>query len=102
MLNNYEKDIIIGFMQNLDKYENETMLLIWNDGSQIEAIFDTCFEDDNDFNENDERYEEFMSFAFTKTSIKGKPPVYITADNGFLLSYHNFPDIILVGNKKIN
>lgn len=102
MLNNYEKDIIIRFMQNLDQYENETMLLIWNDAGQIEATFDTCFEDENDFDVNDERYEEFVSFAFTKISVKGEPPVYITSDNGFLLSYHNFPDIILVGKKKIN
>ena len=102
MLNSNEKDIIIRFMQNLDKYENEKMLLIWNDGSQIEAYFDTCFEDDNDLDEKDERYEEFMSFAFTKISAKGRLPVYITADNGFLLSYRNFPDIIMAGQEKIN
>ena len=102
-LNCKEKSTISQFIQNLDTYENETMTLIWNDGSKITASFDTCFEDESDCNTDDENYEEFISFAFTVLDYEGNPPVYITEDDCFLVSYHNFPDIVLSENgEKIN
>lgn len=103
MLNNLEKNIVSRFIQNLDEHENEIMTLIWNDGSRVKALFDTCFEDENDYEADDEKYEEFMSFAFTMMSVNGNPPVDITEDKCFLVSYHNFPDAILLSDgTKIN
>lgn len=102
MLNNYESKVVGTFAENLDQYGDEIMELIWNDSSKIKAKFDTCFEDDNDLEMDEEGYEEFTSFAFTAISVSGELPVSITEDNGFLIDYHNFPDEILVNDKKIN
>lgn len=102
MLNKYEGKIVKTFAENLDHYENEQMELIWEDGSKIVATFDTCFEDENDYEMDEEGYEEFTSFAFTAIAVSGNPPVYITEDDGFLIDYHNFPKEILVDGKKIN
>ena len=103
MLNNIEKSIVSQFIQNLDRYGNETMILIWDTDNKVCALFETCFEDENDYDARDDRFEEFVSFAFTALSIEGNPPIYITKDSCFLVSYHNFPDIILSKNgKKIN
>lgn len=102
MLNDKEKSIISSFLNNLDKYENEEMTLLWYNSSKVIALFDTCFEDENDYDENSSEYEEFISFSFTLISEVGDAPICVTEDNGFLISYHNFPDEILVGNKKIN
>lgn len=86
----------------MDDYDKKTMLLTWSDGSKVIALFDTCFEDDNEYEMDDEKYEEFISFVFTVLSIEGNPPVYITEDSGFIVNYHNFPDEIIVDGKKIN
>lgn len=101
-LNDYEEKIIDTFMGNLNEYENEEMSLIWKDGSALVATFDTCFEDENEYDMDDPRYEEFTSFAFTAILMFGKPPVYITEDKGFLIDYHNFPEKIIARGKKIN
>ena len=101
MLSKSEKRIISAFLKNLDKYDNETMILTWSDGSKVIASFETCFEDSNEYDLDDEKYEEFISFAFTAQSTEGHPPVFITEDSGFLISYHNFPDEIIADGKKI-
>lgn len=102
MLNNFESKIVGIFSANSDDYDNEIMELVWKDDTKIIAKFDTCFEDDNDYEINDRQYEEFTSFVFTTISLIGHPPVYITEDNIFLVNYHNFPEKILVNGKKIN
>lgn len=83
-LNDKEEKIISKFMKNLDMYESEVMTLVWNDGSTIKALFDTCFEDENEFEENKAEYEEFISFSFTLISRVGNAPICVTEDNGFL------------------
>ena len=102
MLNKTEERIISTFLSNLDDFERETMTLVWNDESKVVALFDTCFEDDNEYDMGDELYEEFISFAFTALTLDGEPPIYITEDSGFIINYHNFPDEIFVDGKKIN
>ena len=102
MLNKTEERIISTFLSNLDDFERETMTLVWNDESKVVALFDTCFEDDNEYDMGDELYEEFISFAFTVLTSDGEPPIYITEDSGFIINYHNFPDEIFVDGKKIN
>lgn len=102
-LNDKEENIISKFMKNLDKYENEEMTLVWNNENIIKASFDTCFEDENEFEENEEEYEEFTTFVFEAIHVLGEPPVFITEDAFFCVNYHNFPDEILAPDgKKIN
>ena len=73
------------------------MTLVWNEG-QIQAKFDTCFDDFNEENEED----EFTSFVLEKLAIKGNPPVEITGANLFIINYHNFPTEIILNSEKIN
>ena len=101
-LNENEEKIIGSFLGNLDEYDSQEMRLIWRDVGTITARFDTCFENDNELDESDAEYEEFESFVFEVIRISGDPPVYITEDNYFCIDYRNFPDKILVGDKKIN
>ena len=97
-----EKAIIETFYGNLDLFDKSEMLLIWNNGSQIHARFDTCFENDNGLEMEDADYEEYTSFVFQKLHVIGEPPVFITEHDYFCIDYRNFPDEILADGKKIN
>lgn len=101
-LNNKEEKIIATFYINIDKYEKNLMILKWDNENQITATFDTCFENDNDFDENAPEYEEYTTFVFKLIEISGTPPVYVTEDRFFCIDYHNFPKEILVDGVKIN
>lgn len=101
-LNEKEGTIIGNFLKNLDKFDIEEMTLVWSEGETITARFDTCFEDENEFEENETDYEEFTTFVFEAICISGNPPVFITEDKFFCVNYHNFPDKIMVGKRKIN
>ena len=100
-LNDKEEKIIGRFISNAGEYEYKEITLKWEDGNQATATFDSYIEDENDYEMDDENYEEFWSFVFKALSIKGEPPIYITEDDYFIINYHNFPDEIIVGNKKI-
>ena len=101
-LNNNEEKIISVFMKNLDGYDKKEMKLIWNNIGTISARFDTCFEDDNECDDDISAYEEFVTFVFELINTSGNPPVFVTEDNFFCINYHNFPDIISVDDKIIN
>lgn len=101
-LNDKEKKIIGIFLGNLSKYDTKEMKLLWQNGSEIVARFDTCFEDENEFEEDEKKYEEFTTFVFEAIQVTGEPPVFITEDNFFCVNYHNFPENITAENKKIN
>ena len=97
-----EEKLIERFYDNLDEFEQEKMLLVWKDGSKLLANFDTCFEDDNELELDDPNYEEFCSFIFEVLAVEKTPPVYIAESRLCLINYKNFPDVSLVGDKKIN
>jgi len=101
-LNEREEKVIGRFVDNQSKYEDAEMWLKWKDGSQVVAKYRMYLEDVNDCEPEDEKYEEFWSFVFEVTDVKGTPPVHITHHNLFIVSYHNFPDEIVVDGKKIN
>lgn len=83
-----EQSIIETFYKNLSKITEEDILtLVWMEG-QIQAKFDTCFDDFNEDNEED----EFTSFVLKKLELKGKSPIEITEANLFIINYHNFPN----------
>ena len=93
-----EQSIIETFYKNLSNITEEDILtLVWSEG-QIQAKFDTCFDDFNEENEED----EFTSFVLKKIESTGKPPVEITEADFFIINYHNFPTEIICNGKKIN
>ncbi len=100
-LNDREQAVIGRFMTIANDMEETRMLLRWRDGSWILGIYDSIMEDENDFELEDERYEEFWSFIFRALDLSGDPPVYITEDEYFCISYHNFPEEMLVDGKDI-
>ena len=93
-----EQSIIETFYKNLSRITEEDILtLVWSEG-QIQAKFDTCFDDFNEENEED----EFTSFVLKKLEAKGKPPIEITEANLFIINYHNFPKDIILNDERIN
>ncbi|MBQ9986584.1 MAG: hypothetical protein IJP38_09835 [Oscillospiraceae bacterium] len=103
-MTNKELQIIGTFLRNLDEYENREMKLVWRKSGEITASFYTCFEDENDSEENSENedFEEYISFVFDATEISGAPPVSLNSRKSFIINYHNFPDEIIIDGKKIN
>ena len=93
-----EQSVIEIFYKNLTNITEEDVLtLVWNEG-QVQARFDTCFDDFDEENEED----EFTSFIFKKIGLTGSPPVEITDADLFIINYHNFPKDIICKGKKIN
>ncbi len=101
-LNENEQKIIENFISIENKYKNEKLLLKWYDGSQVIARYDSFIEDENDYELENEKYEEFWSFVFKKIDFVGNPPIEISEDDFFLINYNNFPNEILANGKKIN
>ena len=101
-LNNKEEVIISKFLSNLDDYDTQKMELLWNERGKVVARFDTCFEDENDYEENEAEYEEFTTFVFEVIDVIGDPPIFITEDDFFCVNYHNFPDSIIADGQRIN
>ena len=85
-LNENEGVIIGSFLKNLNIFDKEEMTLVWGSGERITARFDTCFEDSNEFEEDEKEYEEFTTFVFESVCIAGTPPVFITEDNFFCVN----------------
>ena len=101
-LNENEEKVIGKFMEVEDKYENETLTLVWENGSRVEAKYDSFIEDENDYELEDENYEEFTSFVLIKIEMFGNPPIEVSEHDYFLINYHNFPKEILANGVKIN
>ncbi len=95
-LNDKEEKIIGSFMNVADELEGKLIILKWEDGSQVQGIYDSYMEDELDCDIDDESYEEFWSFVFKAVDISGEPPIYITEDEYFCIDYRNFPAEILV------
>ncbi len=91
MFSDKEKNIVSSFYNKLDEIENKELLLSWKTGYAI-ALFDTCFEDFADDNEED----EYTSFVFKVVSVEGNVPIEISSAGYFIVNYHNFPQKIEV------
>ncbi len=100
--NEKEKKIVRTFYNNIAIYGGQIMVLRWENIGEVKANFDTCFENDNELDIDDAKYEEFISFIFKATNIIGNPPIYVTEDEYFMVNYHNFPNEILVDGTRIN
>lgn len=91
MFSENEKDIILDFYRRLDEIEDRKLQLFWETGC-VTALFDTCFEDFADDNEED----EYTSFVFKVISVEGNVPIEISSAGYFIVNYHNFPNKIEV------
>lgn len=100
--NDKEEKIIGTFINNIDNYEEQELILKWEDGSEARAIFDSYIEDESDCDLDEEGYEEFWSFVFKCVSISGKPPINITEDDYFMVNYINFPKEIFADKTQIS
>ncbi len=100
--NENEEKIIGTFINNIDSYEEQELILKWEDGSEVRATFDSYIEDESDCDIDEEGYEEFWSFVFKGVSILGEPPICVTEDDYFMVNYLNFPKEIFAGKTKIS
>ena len=101
-LNDKEEAIIGTFLSNADEYEFDDMELVWDNGSKIIANYVSNYENSNDEKKDSPDYEEFTTIVFDAIVVIGEPPVMISEQDGFCLSYHNFPSLITVDGNKIN
>lgn len=65
-----------------EKNKDKVIKFIYNDGNSIDAIIDTAYETENDFDESDPRYEEYFAMAFKN----------LKTNELFEISYHNLPE----------
>lgn len=101
-LNEKEEKTIGRFFAVEEKYVGEILALIWSNGSQAVAKYDSYIEDENDCEMEENDYEEFTSFIFSNVNTVGNPPIDVTEDGFFCISYQNFPKDILYHGEKIN
>lgn len=101
-LNDREEAIIADFYRNIKSHRADKLTLVWNGFGVADAVFYSCFEDDNDLEDDDENYEEFVTFVFKATHIRGNLPVKTDENGYFWINYRTFPDEIIADNKKIN
>lgn len=101
-LNEKEAKVIGKFLNSTNSIQGKELILIWNDGSQAYAVYDSYIEDELDFEIDEDGYEEFGSFVFKVIRVDANVPIEITEDNYFLINYRNFPKEIIVNGKKIN
>lgn len=101
-LNEKEEKVIGKFLNSTNSIQGKELNLIWDDGSQVHALYDSYIEDESDFEIDEDGYEEFWSFVFKVIRADANAPIEITEDNYFLINYHNFPREIIADEKKIN
>lgn len=94
-LNDAEERVIGPFMDIEEKFSNKTLRLVWSNGSEVVAKYDSFIEDENEEDYNTNKYEEYWSFVFVAIDISLRAPIDLSADNLFTINYHNFPEKIL-------
>lgn len=100
-LNNKEEKVIGSFMDIEENFANKMLRLVWGDGSEVVAKYDSFIEDENENDFNSEKYEEYWSFVFLAIEAPQKVPIDISDDGFFTINYLNFPEKILCENKII-
>ena len=101
-LNENEEKVISKFLNSINSIQGKELKLIWSDGSQAYALYDSYIEDESDFEMDEDGYEEFWSFVFKVIKADTIAPIEITEDGYFLVNYVNFPKEIIADGKKIN
>ena len=56
-----EEKIIGNLFKDISEEPHKIYILEFNDGSILKAQMDTCYESDNDLDEDDEQYQEYYS-----------------------------------------
>lgn len=100
-LDNEEEKVIGAFMEIESNFANKILRLIWNDGIEVVAKYDSFIEDENENDFNSMEYEEYWSFVFVAIDIPQKAPIDLSDDGLFTINYLNFPEKILCENEII-
>lgn len=100
-LNDEEEKVIGAFMEIESNFANKILRLIWNDGIEVVAKYDSFIEDENENNFDSEEYEEYWSFVFLSTTPSIGAPIDLSDDGFFTINYLNFPETILYGDEVI-
>lgn len=101
-LNEKEEEVIGKFLSSINGIQGKELKLVWNDGSQVCALYDSYIEDESDYEIDEDGYEEFWSFVFKVVRADTNAPIEVTEDDYFLINYRNFPKEIIIDGKKIN
>lgn len=101
-LNEKEEKVIGKFLNSINSIQGKELNLIWDNGSQVHALYDSYIEDEADFEIDEDGYEEFWSFVFKVIKADNNAPIEITEDNYFLINYRNFPEEIIANGEKVN
>lgn len=73
-LNKWEERIIGGFMSVADECEGKTIVLKWNNGGKVVAIYDSFIEDENDCDIDDGKYENIGHLFLNLFRMKENHP----------------------------
>lgn len=92
MLNPNENGVFETLYKFVHQNENkEIYKLIFSDGKEILARYNTDYESDNGLDSEEEGYEEFISIVFENQETKEL----------FELNYHTIPKEMYYGNSKV-
>lgn len=93
-LNSKEEKTIAPFMSIEEKFRGKVLRLIWHNGTDAIAKYDSFIEDENECDYDSEEYEEYWSFVFLEV-VPSAAPIKLSNDGFFVINYHNFPEMIL-------
>lgn len=71
--------------------DNKKLNFIYKDGHSLDVILDTAYETENDFDEDDPRYEEYFAMGFKN----------LETNELFEVSYHNLPEHVMCEDIKV-
>lgn len=94
-LNDKEEKVIGSFMEIESNFANKILRLIWSDGIEVVAKYDSFIEDENENDFDSKEFEEYWSFVFIGIDTPKRAPIDISGDGFFTINYQNFPEKIL-------
>ena len=100
-LNDNEEKVIGSFVEVEANFTNKILRLIWNNGSEVVAKYDSFIEDENEGDFETDEYEEYWSFVFLAIVPQTGAPIDVSDDGFFAINYHNFPQKIVCENEII-
>lgn len=89
-----ESKLMGEFQGELDAHPKSLIKMKLQDGTELIASFDTCYESDNDLEMDDEGYEEFYSYVFEiikVLSVKEEDSDKYRTHSLFEVNYHTLP-----------
>ena len=95
MFNEKEKKLEELFRQSMN--QEQLILMKYQDGKALVVRPDTWFTDENDYDETDERYEEWECGVFKIVKILSDPSNTLAVGNLIEVTYRDYPTEIIYG-----